>query len=111
MKRMLLLLFLAFSIPLVSAEQDIDETIRAAESGDAIAQHNLGAVYHDGEGVPQNYSEAYVWFSLAAASGVKGSTHNRDVAAKKLSPEALATAQQRAAKLFKEIEARKDAQD
>ncbi len=41
MKRILLLLCLAFSLPLVSCEQDIDETIREAESGNASAQYNL----------------------------------------------------------------------
>ena len=66
-------------------------------------------MYGNGRGVPQNNSDAYVWFSLAAASGNEGGTHNRDLAAEKLTPEALATAQQRAAKLFDEIEVRKAA--
>jgi len=84
---------------------------KAAEQGFDSAQYNLGVMYGSGQGVPQNYSDAYVWFSLAATSGLEDAVHNRDVAAEKLTPEALATAQQRAAKLFDEIEARKAAQN
>ena len=46
------------------------ENIRArAEQGDASAQVNLGVMYADGEGVPQDYSEAVRWYRLAAEQG------------------------------------------
>ena len=80
---------------------------KAAEQGVANAQYILGLMYVKGQGVPQNYSESYVWSSLAAASGNEDAVENRDIVAKQLSPEALAAAQQRAANLFDEIEARK----
>ena len=83
----------------------------AAEQGHALAQFRLGQLYGLGEGVPENYSEAYIWFSLAAASGDEDAIHHRDIAVKKLSPEALASAQKRSAKLFEEIEARKSANE
>ncbi len=31
-----------------------------AEQGEAYAQHNLGVMYRDGEGVPQDYAEAVI---------------------------------------------------
>ena len=148
MKKILLLLLYAFLlIPAFSFAQDFEETRRAAESGDPVAQHNLGVKYERGKGVPQdysqavkwyrkaaeqgnvpaqynlgvmyesgevvpqNYSDAYVWFSLAAASGHENGTINRDAAAERLTPKALAAAQRRAATLFEEIEARKAAQN
>ena len=80
---------------------------KAAEQGYGEAQYNLGVGYYQGQGVPQNYSEAYVWFSLAATNGYEPAIYNRDIVVKKLSPEALAAAQKRAAKLFEEINARK----
>jgi len=40
---------------------------RAAEQGDAIAQHNLGSVYLKGQGGPQDFVQAHLWANLAAA--------------------------------------------
>jgi len=42
---------------------------KLAEQGDPAAQFAVGAHYATGEGVPQNYSEAIRWFSLAAEQG------------------------------------------
>ena len=39
------------------------------EQGDADPQHNLGPKRQDGEGVPQDYSEAQAWFRKAAEQG------------------------------------------
>jgi hypothetical protein len=39
---------------------------KAAEQGNANAQHNLGNCYESGQGVPQNYDEAVKWFRKAA---------------------------------------------
>jgi len=41
----------------------------AAEQGNASAQHNLGAMYDKGRGVPQDYAETAKWFRLAAKQG------------------------------------------
>ena len=42
----------------------------AAERGDANAQVDLGAMYHEGQGVPQDYKEAMrAPFSVRRASG------------------------------------------
>jgi len=40
-----------------------------AEQGDTFAQFNLGLMYDNGEGVPQDYAEALKWFRLAAERG------------------------------------------
>ena len=37
--------------------------------GDANAQNNLGIMYINGEGVPQDYAEAAQWYRLAADQG------------------------------------------
>ena len=42
----------------------------AAEQGDAEAQFNLGVMYRDREGVPQDEAEAVRWFRLAAEQGL-----------------------------------------
>ena len=36
------------------------------EQGDAAAQYQLGVMYADGEGVPQDDSEALRWYRMAA---------------------------------------------
>ena len=40
-----------------------------AEQGDAYAQFNLGLMYVNGDGVPQDYKEAASWFRKAAEQG------------------------------------------
>lgn len=40
-----------------------------AEQGDATAQYNLGVMYRNGQGVPQDYKEAVKWYRMAAEQG------------------------------------------
>ncbi len=42
---------------------------RLASEGDAVAQFFLGGMYSDGQGVPQDYVLAHMWFNIAAANG------------------------------------------
>ena len=51
----------------------------AAEQGYANAQSNLGSMYNDGHGVPQNYVEAYRWLRLAAEQGYGLAQYNLGV--------------------------------
>jgi TPR repeat protein len=44
------------------------ETRLLANKGDAAAQYDLGLRYQAGEGVPQDYALAHMWFNLSAAS-------------------------------------------
>lgn len=46
-----------------------EETIAAANGGNAEAQTKLGRMYDAGQGVPQNNSEAAKWYQLAAKHG------------------------------------------
>ena len=46
--------------------QDLTETRRLAEQGNAEAQFSLGLMYDNGEGVPENDAEAMRWYRLAA---------------------------------------------
>jgi uncharacterized protein len=46
-----------------------------AEQGNSYAQYEIGRIYSNGHGVPQNFAEALKWFRLAADQGnVKGHT-------------------------------------
>ena len=40
-----------------------------AEQGDPLAQASLGEMYHEGQGVPQDYEEAVFWHRKAAEQG------------------------------------------
>ncbi len=77
---------------------------KAAEKGDKFAQYKLGLMYYEGEGVFQDFKLAYVWESLAAAQGDKDAISNRDLIAKKLSPQQLGEAQEFATKIQYKID-------
>ncbi len=59
---------------------------KAADQGIAEAQVNLGTMYNDGYGVPQDYVQAHMWYNLAAARGLKIGRKNRDLLAEKMTP-------------------------
>ena len=42
---------------------------QAAEQGEAEAQYNLGLMYANGRGVPENDAEVVKWFRIAAEQG------------------------------------------
>ena len=73
---------------------------KAADQGDADAQFNLGLMYSNGQGVPQNYVQGHMWFNLAAARFPASETENRNKAvsaranvAKQMTPAQVAEAQ------------------
>ncbi|KAF8928216.1 hypothetical protein BGZ58_009806, partial [Dissophora ornata] len=43
--------------------------LKAANQGEANAQYNLGFMYRNGKGVPQDYSKAMEWYLKAANQG------------------------------------------
>ncbi len=47
----------------------IREFFPLAEQGNAKAQSNLGLMYDNGEGTPQDYAKAVKWYSKAAKQG------------------------------------------
>jgi TPR repeat protein len=69
----------------------------AADQGDVLAQNGLGAMYGTGKGVPQNFVEAYKWFSLAAAQGHALAVTNRDLVLGEMTPAQIAEGQRLAA--------------
>jgi TPR repeat protein len=61
-------------------------------------QFNLGLMYDNGAGVPQDYVQAHLWFNLAASHLAKVQERNsaasaRDALAKRMTPEQIAEAQ------------------
>ena len=69
-----------------------------AEQGNADAQYYLGMVYYDGQGVPQDYTMAHMWYNIAAANGAILGGVVRDNVAEKMTAAAVAKAQAMAGK-------------
>lgn len=74
---------------------------KAAMQGDVTAQGILGVLYSFGQGVAQNYSEAYFWLDLAAS--VKGPEQekyaaNRQLVGTHITTDELEEVQERVAK-------------
>ena len=69
----------------------------AANVGDAKAMLALGRLYEQGLGVPQNYVQAHMWFTLAASRFEAEAVKERDALAVRMAPEQVAEAQKQAA--------------
>jgi TPR repeat protein len=75
----------------------------AAKRGETDAQFTIGTMYEEGNGIPQDYAEAYFWLDIAA-SGNSDSTirdvliKTRDVSASHLTSTILLQTQERARK-------------
>jgi TPR repeat protein len=80
--------------------QDYKEAVRwwrvAALQGFDHAQRDLGAMYWNGQGIAQDYVRAHMWFNIAAINGDKDSVKNRDIAARKMTPQQIEQAQRMA---------------
>ena len=62
------------------AEKNELKMLRAkAERGSPIAQYTLGFMYLNGQGAPQDYSEAWKWFRMAAEQGHAQAQYNLGV--------------------------------
>lgn len=57
-----------------------EEFRKLAEQGNAKAQSHLGYLYYVGEGVPQSYEEAVIWYGKAAVQGDRDAQYNYAVA-------------------------------
>ena len=59
---------------------DFETTLREfrplTEQDIAIAQYNLGVMYHKGQGVPQDYAKAMKWYRKAAEQGYHWGQNN-----------------------------------
>jgi len=89
---------------------DVAALRRRAEQGDAQAQYDLGYAYDKGQGVPQDYVEAYKWRKLAVARAsadkLKQYAESRDELAQRMTPQQLAEAQKRASEWLAAFEKR-----
>ena len=88
------ILIAAFSAPISAQQETVTEVRAKAEQGDAEAQFNLGVMYANGEGVPQDDVTAYMWYNLAASRST-GEVRDRAVQTRDLAETRL-TASQRA---------------
>ena len=66
---------------------------RAAEQGYTSAQNNLGVMYDEGTGVPEDDVEAYAWFNIAAAQGNELAKENKERVDEAMTNEGRARAQ------------------
>jgi hypothetical protein len=88
---------LALCVPVQAHTPENDALRVRAEEGNAEAQYDLGVMYDNGEGVPQDDVQAHMWTNLAA-SRLTGelrdrSVKNRDIIAAKMAAEQIAEAQ------------------
>ena len=67
-----------------------------AAQGNAYAQYNLGFMYDEGRGVPQDFVQAHMWFELAAAQGHEEAPKGRDLVASQMTPDQNVEAQRMA---------------
>jgi TPR repeat protein len=67
-----ILIIVIFFFPILAfAERDIFyETKMLAEWGKTTSQYELGLMYYKGQGVEQNYKEAFKWFRVSAQKGL-----------------------------------------
>jgi TPR repeat protein len=59
-----------------AAPDYVASLLQAAEKGDAVAEKNLGVIYHNGQGVPQNDGLAVTWSRKAAEQGNADAQNN-----------------------------------
>ena len=66
---------------------------RAAAQAHPIAMLQLGVMYAEGRGVPQDYVRAHMWFSLATAHGEQGAVKTVEMAERRMTPAQINEAQ------------------
>jgi len=92
----------------VAYPEALDWFRKAAYQGHARAQFYLGVSYEVGEIIPQDFVEAYAWYSVSAASRKDNGQdiEYRNRVAKRLSASGIERAQTRARKLHDAIQAK-----
>ncbi len=78
------------------AAEAVKRYLKVAEQGNATAQNILGTIYANGQGVTQDYVQAYMWFNLAAAQGLALARRNQFKSAQRMTPVQVAEAQRMA---------------
>jgi len=49
---------------------------KAANNGHVYAQHNLGAMYYEGQGLPKDIDKSIKWYTLASKQGYENSQYS-----------------------------------
>ena len=78
----------------------------AADQGNAGAQYNLGAMYANGNGVPEDDVESYARFNVAGALGNDVEKVKSKLTAR-MTKEDISAAQKRSKEIWEALEARK----
>jgi|UniRef100_UPI00404B88EF lipase maturation factor 1 len=78
---------------------------RAGEQRQTVAQLNLGLMLAQGDGIPRDETEAFVWFTVAAHSGHPAAAQERDRLKWRLDAHIVSAAEERAAGIISELEA------
>jgi len=71
---------------------------KAAKRGVVDSQFNLGVLFESGQGLPQDISEAYVWYAIAASQGDQLARQRLPILGAKLNDDTKLAADKRAAK-------------
>jgi len=58
-----------------------------------VAQYYLGVAYANGQGIAQDYVQAYMWFDLSAARGYKDAVQVRETVSRRMTDAQIAEAQ------------------
>jgi TPR repeat protein len=66
---------------------------RAAGRGNPGAQYDLGRIYDEGNGVPQDYVSAHMWWNLASGNGSATGPAARDAVAANMTAADISEAQ------------------
>ena len=74
----------------------VSRRLRAAKRGKAEALYDLGLLYATGQGVPQDFVAAHMWFNLAAMKGIARARVDRAEVARDMSEMEIAEAQRQA---------------
>ena len=105
MFRRALTCLLSFSL-LASAvfAEDLAETRKKTEQGEALAQFNLGLMYDNGTGVPKDLVQAHMWWNIAGAKGHENAQKNLSIVEKQMTDSQKEKATDLTRELFARLE-------
>ena len=61
-----------------------------------MAHHNLGVLYNNGQGVPQESVLAHMWYSLSDSQGYEDAINNKELLEDEMSPQKIEKAKEMA---------------
>ena len=73
-----------------------------------MAQYNLGVIYADGEGVPEDDVRAYAWYNLAAVQGHEPAFKAKESLRERMTPKQIARAQELSNTFYQRVREKAD---